>query len=284
VRGIVREENGFLMAETESKLRAMVREEFKVVREELRPALGISEPNATLKGALADIYVATARTLIEKAPQKVKSTSPLSNSSSAGVPQAPTRSDWVDIGRLSVIEGTLNSLEVLCKTRADSDSLREAENILLDVKGMMEGLKVTGTNIDHKADALRSMLASLPATQPHSLLQPFMHAHFPNPWHPQFTPQPSLGGTQGIQNAPPQLTQYPPSGAPTPSLEPPVPPVPPAVPAVPPPKPTSTQAPPAQASAASKKQDDSLSVAIRASVDASRRLLNKDGLPKLRTG
>jgi hypothetical protein len=29
---------------------------------------------------------------------------------------------------------------------------------------MMEGLKVTGTNIDHKADALRSMLASLPAT------------------------------------------------------------------------------------------------------------------------
>jgi hypothetical protein len=34
------------------------------------------------------------------------------------------------------------------------------------------------------------------------------------------------------------------------------------------------------ASAASKKQDDSLSVAIRASVDASGRLLNKDGLPK----
>jgi hypothetical protein len=179
-----------------------------------------------------------------------------------------------------VIEGTLNSLEVLCKTRADSDSLREAKNILLNVKGMMEGLKVTGTNIDHKADALRSMLASLPATQPHSLLQPFMQAQFPNPWHPQFTPQPSLGGTQGIQNAPPQLTQNPPSGAPTPSLEPPVLPVPPAVPAVLPPKPTSTQDPPAQASAASKKQDDSLSVAIPASVDASGRLLNKDGLPK----
>jgi hypothetical protein len=120
VRSIVWEENGFLMAETESKLRAKVREEFKMVREELRAALGISEPNVTLKGALAEIYGKTAHTLIEEALQKVKSTSPLSTLSSAEVAH---RSDWADIGRLSVIEGTLNSLEVLCKTRADSDLL-----------------------------------------------------------------------------------------------------------------------------------------------------------------
>ncbi|GAQ89419.1 hypothetical protein KFL_005190120 [Klebsormidium nitens] len=196
VRGIVREENGFLMAETETKLRAMVREEFWA-------ALGITESNATLKGALAEIYTASARTLIEEALQKLKFNGPLETPSSSVAAQPPVYDNWAEIGRLSVIEGTLNSLEVLCKTRADSDSLRKARNILMDVKGAVEGLKVTGTNLDHKTDTLRSMLASLPVSQPHNVVQqPFMQPPFASPWNPQFLPQ-SNPGPQGNPAASP---------------------------------------------------------------------------------